>query len=168
MRHYLRSMQIALLVGLAVFAAPAAAQKKPPDAAALTAAQDLLAAIGAEKQLETMIPLMLQSMRGLVLKTKPNAQKEVDESLAALASKFQSRRRELLDQLAPLYAERISQEDMKAMAAFFRTPAGQRFIALQPELMREGAVLGQRWGQQIGQEVETELRQELKKRGVDL
>jgi uncharacterized protein len=165
----IRAVLYASLALVAVmFASPTFAQKKPTDPANLATARALLATMGVDKQLETMIPLMMQSMRGVVLQQRPSAQKELDAALAALSEKFSARRQELVDQMADLYAERLPADDMKAMIAFFGSAAGKRFVSMQPELMREGAVIGQKWGAKIGQEVEVELRQELKKRGIDL
>ena len=136
--------------------------------ASLAAAKELLAALGSDKQLEAMIPMMMQNMRQLVLQQRPGAQKELDEALKALEGKFTARRSELIDEVAKTYAAMVPVEDMKAMTAFFVSPAGKRFVTLQPELMRQSMAVGQRWGEKLGREVEIELRQELKKRGIDL
>jgi hypothetical protein len=39
---------------------------------------------------------------------------------------------------------------------------------VQPGIMRQSMVLGQRWGQQIGIEFDAEAKRELKKRGIEL
>ena len=163
-----RVISACALVVLLVSGASTVAQQKPADPASVAMAKELLATMGVDKQLETMLPLMLQNMRGLIVQQKPSAQKEIDAALAAMAGKFSARRQELVDLMAVLYAERIPPDDLKAMTAFFATPAGKRFVAVQPDLMREGNAIGQQWGMKIGQEVDLELRQELKKRGVDL
>ena len=41
-----------------------------------------------------------------------------------------------------------------------------KFIAVQPDIMRQSMTLGQRWGMQLGREIEQEAREELKKRGI--
>jgi uncharacterized protein len=83
-----------------------------------------------------------------------------------LETKFSARRSELIDEVAITYAAMVPIDDMKAMTAFFASPAGKRFVAMQPELMRQSMAVGQRWGEKLGREVEVELAQELKKRGV--
>jgi hypothetical protein len=42
-----------------------------------------------------------------------------------------------------------------------------KFVAVQPEIMRQSVMAGQRWGARLGREIE-EARKELKKRGVAL
>lgn len=143
-----------------------AQQAAAPTPAALAAAKELLSALGSDKQLEAMIPMLMQNMRQLVLQQKPGQQKELDEAFKVLETKFSARRMELIDEVAVTYAALVPLDDMKAMTAFFLSPAGKRFVAMQPQLMRESMAVGQRWGEKLGREVEVDLQQELKKRGV--
>ena len=55
-----------------------------------------------------------------------------------------------------------------AIVGFYKSPAGAKFIAVQPVVMRQAIGIGQRWGQEIGREIEAEARRELKRRGIDL
>jgi hypothetical protein len=57
---------------------------------------------------------------------------------------------------------------MRAVAEFYRSPVGSKLIDVQPDIMQESILAGQRWGARIGQEIEEEARRELKRRGVDL
>ncbi len=166
--HYVVGFACAVVVLIAPIAPrmALAQQAATPNPAALAAAKDLLSALGSDKQLEAMIPMMMQNMRQLILQQKPGAQKELDEAFKVLETKFSARRSELIDEVAITYAALVPIEDMKAMTAFFASAAGKRFVAMQPELMRQSMVVGQRWGEKLGREVEAELQQELKKRGV--
>ncbi len=163
---------IALGLGIAIFWAPSnfspavAQQTAISNAASLAAAKELLSALGSDKQLEAMVPMMMQNMRQLIIQQKPGAQKELDEAFKVLEAKFSARRSELIDEVAVTYAAMVPIDDMKAMTAFFASPAGKRFVSMQPELMRQSMVVGQRWGEKLGREVEADLQLELKKRGV--
>jgi len=48
------------------------------------------------------------------------------------------------DPMAELYADSFTAEEMRAIAAFYRTPAGAKSLKLAPKLMQEGAALGER------------------------
>ena len=45
-------------------------------------------------------------------------------------------------QLAEIYADNFSAEELQAYIAFYQTPAGQKMVAKMPELMKIGAQLG--------------------------
>jgi uncharacterized protein len=166
-----RSRVLLALVLTVVMSASARleAQTPGPDAASLTAAEELLAALGSDKQLETVIPLIMRQTRQVMVQGRtPDVVKSIDEIMPVLVQRFNERRKELIQEVAKIYAKRVTVADMKAMTAFFSSEAGKRFVALQPELTRESMVVGQKWGEALGRQVDAEMRQELKKRGIDL
>jgi len=71
----------------------------------------------------------------------PNREKIADaygEKLAALLSS-----QEFLDRLAALYAKYLSDDDIKALTAFFETPAGQHYNEFSGQVETEAAEIGQ-------------------------
>lgn len=50
----------------------------------------------------------------------------------------------LKDEYADLYAGAFTEEELREMAAFYRTPAGQKLARATPQLSRLGAELGER------------------------
>jgi hypothetical protein len=59
-------------------------------------------------------------------------------------------------------------EELNGIVAFYKSPVGAKFAAVQPGIMRQSMALGQRWGQQIGIDLDAEAKRELKKRGIEL
>ena len=99
---------------------------------------------------------------------RPQHRGEIESVMQGLMTKFSDRKQELIDQIAVLYTEKLAIEDITGLIAFYKTPVGQKFVGIQPELAQQSMILGQRWGQKLGAEVDVELRKELKKRGIDL
>ena len=154
-----------------LMALPAIAQQKAPtaaDSAGVTAAKDLLIAMGSMKQFEVAINTMSKGMAQAFKQQAPAKGKEIDDVMALMATKFNSRKEEVLGMVAPLYAEKFTVQELTEIGAFYKTPIGQKMIATQPEILQRSMQLGMAWGQTIGQEVEKEAREELKKRGVEL
>lgn len=69
----------------------------------------------------------------------------------------------LREDLARLYMESFSEEDLRAMAAFYATPAGRKSLQQMPELARQAAQLGQ---QRFDAHL-TELSQLMKNKELD-
>lgn len=147
---------------------PLAGQAQAPDAARLAAARELMEVAGVAKTFEQVMPSLAAHLSESFVAMAPDKAKEIREVFSRSMVKFVDRKSELIDQIAGLYAERLSAEDLAAAVAFYRSPAGARFVAAQPVVMRESMLLGQRWGERIGAEIEEEIRKELKKRGIDL
>jgi uncharacterized protein len=166
----LRLAALALAICLCgLIARPALAQQPaPPTADALKVAEVLLQTMGMEKQFEAVVPMMMGQMRQVIVQANPAAVKDIDQVMQAMTAKFSSRKSEVIPLAAQVYARRLSIDDMKAMTAFFKTPAGLRFVETMPQLTQESMMIGQQWGMKLGQEVERELREELSKRGLKL
>jgi uncharacterized protein len=159
---------VTVLVAIGLTDPSAAQHPAPPTPAALATAEELLRALGTEKQFEAVLPMMMGQMRQVIVQANPSASKDIDEVLGALSTKFSARKSDIIPLSAQVYARRLSVDDMKAMTAFFKTPAGARFVETMPQLTQESMMVGQQWGRKLGEEVERDLRQELSKRGLKL
>lgn len=157
-----------LAVVVAMLAAPVSLRAQAPDPARLAAARELMEVAGVAKQFEEVMPVLAQRLGEAFVAVAPDKATEIREVFGQVAVKFVYRKGELIEQIAVLYAEKLSAEDMGAVVAFYKSPAGAKFIAIQPEMSRQAMTLGHRWGSAIGREIEAEARRELKKRGIEL
>jgi uncharacterized protein len=160
----------ALLAALTLIVPPAAAQQPSPaqDPARIAAAKELFIASGQVTQFDTVINTMTIGLAGVFKKQHPSHAQEIDNVMKAMAEKFIARKSEVIDQVAPLYAERFTAEELRDIAGFYKTPVGRKLVAEQPEIMQQSMTIGMQWGRRIGQEVDKEFRRELKSRGVPI
>ena len=156
----------AALLALAVCPPPARAQA--PDAQRLAAAKELMQVAGVANQFDQVMPMLTQQLAQGFVAIAPDKAGEIRQVFSQLAVKFVDRKGELIDQIAGVYAEKLTLEDLNGIIGFYKSPVGAKFIAVQPDIMRQSIVLGQRWGTQLGREIEQEAREELKKRGIPL
>lgn len=66
---------------------------------------------------------------------------------------------ELVDMLLPVYQKHISLPDLKAVIAFYKSPAGKRFSEKTPLIMQESMQIGQQWGMKLGERFNQELKE---------
>jgi hypothetical protein len=160
----------ARILALAVLAltCPVIAHAQAPDPGRLAAAKEMMEASRVDHQFAQVIPLLLDRLKESFSRVAPERREIIENVFEQMQSKFVSRRSELLDQIAVLYAQRLEAAEMRAVAEFYRSAVGSKLIDVQPEIMQESILAGQRWGARIGQEIEEEARRELKRRGVDL
>jgi hypothetical protein len=57
-----------------------------------------------------------------------------------------------------LYAEMFTEEELRALTAFFNTPIGKKYVEKSPELARKSMEIGQRKGMELGNKIEEELK----------
>jgi uncharacterized protein len=60
----------------------------------------------------------------------------------------------LVSMIVPIYDKHFTEEDIKAMIAFYESPVGKKMIEKLPLIMQESMVAGQQWAEEIGQKVQ--------------
>jgi len=164
--HY-RAVLLAAAM-LVVSLAPLQVRAQTPDAGRLAAAKEMMQVAGVARQFEEVMPLLLEQLARGFVAVAPDKAWEIRDVLSQLGARFTDRKGQLIDQVAALYAEQLSLEELTAIVGFYRSPAGAKLMSVQPQVMRQAILLGQRWGAELGREIEEEARKELKKRGIDL
>jgi uncharacterized protein len=162
----------ALLLAAALLALPLSSPcvraQSTADQARLAAARQMMQVAGVARQFSQVMPVLMRQLAEGFVAVAPDKAKVIAEVFAQLGSKFDERKGELIDQVAALYAEQLTLEELNAVTEFYRSPAGAKMMSIQPQVMRQAMQLGQRWGAQLGREIEEEVRRELKKRGIEL
>ena len=165
----LRAIAVAaVLFALGLAATGQAVRAQATDPARLAAAKEMLQAARVERQFEQMMPLLLDRLRESFRAMAPDSRTAIDNVFEEMEKKFLSRRDELINDVAALYAQKLDTEELKAVTMFYKSGAGAKFIELQPQILQDAMAAGHRWGQKIAREMEEEARWELKKRGIEL
>jgi hypothetical protein len=142
--------------------------EKDVDPARFAAAKELLVVVGSAKQFDVVVPLITQQLENAFVNLKPDHAAEIKDVFRAIPEKFSQRKQELLDEVAAIYAGKLTADEINEIIKFYKTPIGAKFVQLQPELVQQSMQLGQAWGRKIGQEIDQEVRKQLKDRGVPI
>ncbi len=138
------------------------------DPARLAAAKELLEVTGSSKQFDVIMPMISRQLESAFIKLKPGQEAVIKEVFRIFPKKFSQRKQEAFDQVAVLYAQRFTTDELNEVSKFYRSPVGAKFVQAQPELFPQIMAIGQAWGRKIGQEIDEEARKELKQRGVPI
>jgi uncharacterized protein len=158
---------VTVVLFCATIGQPALAQQRASPEAVDTA-RALIEATGAAAQFDQALPLLIGPLTKAFIALAPGRAGEIRELMAEMVKRCSARKSELINEVAGIYAQKMSIEDMREIAKFYQSEVGRRMVAAQPEIMRQSILAGQTWGQRIGAEIDAEMRRELKKRGIDL
>lgn len=166
----------ALAGGLALAAAPAMAQQQLPPMPKVK--QSTPAAIGYAKEILTMKNVAVMyagAVPGIIEKTKTgllqqylNYQKDLDEVALVVAKQFAGSEKEIGDGMAQIYAAEFSEQELKDLVTFYKTPLGQKLLIAEPTAINGSLQYMQQWAQQFGVIVNGQFKTEMKKRGKDI
>jgi hypothetical protein len=147
-------------------AGPTAAQQ--PTASAVATAKELLAAKGATAMFDPLIPGIIESTKNTILPSNPALYKDLTEVAAKIRNDLAPRRNEVVDEIARLYAQRFTEQEMKEIIAFYKSPVGKKFVTDEPAIIDQGLQRAEAWSRRMSDEVMNRFRQEMKRKGHDL
>jgi hypothetical protein len=174
-RHHLAGAAVGLAL---VFAAPALAQAPaatpaPAPTSAVTpahleAARDVVITSGISQSFESIYGEFRERVRQIVGTTRPEIQKDLNEVLDSLKPEADKKRDEITTVAAEIFARKMTEADLKEVAAFFKSPVGQRYNAFRPQAIDEIFTALQPWSLQTSNFLFDRFSQEMRKRGHQL
>ena len=129
------------------------------------AARQVVVSSGMSRSFEPMVPQLEEQIPLVVTRTRPDLSKDLTAVLVQLQPEFNQKSGEMLDIAARIYARSMSEEDLKATAAFFDSPAGKQYVAAQPKMLDELVVSMQAWTQEVSGFMMKRVQQEMEKKG---
>jgi hypothetical protein len=146
----------------------ARAQQSPqptPSPAAIALAEQLLELKGGQTAFDPAIDGVIIHHRGVLLQINPNLTKDVDAAVQLVRADAAARRKELHHELALGYASVFTEQDLKDMIAFYKTPLGKKIVENEPKAGEESTKRAQVWIDKYAEQVISKMRAEMKKRG---
>jgi hypothetical protein len=158
----------AVLLALACLALPLPAAAQQPSPASIALAQEIITIKGSGNIFDGLVPSIVEQAKSIFLQTNPMLSKDLNDVAATLRTDFAGRHAEVRNDLAKFYASRFTEQELKDILAFYKTPAGKKVIEEEPRIFEEGVANMRNWANKFSQEVIDKLRVEMKKKGHDL
>jgi hypothetical protein len=134
----------------------------------LAAAQRAASSAPLSKDLDTVLPLLVQRVQTRLISLRPDLHTEIAATVQGVALELVARRADLDSTIATAWARIFTEEELDEIAAFYNSPVGKKFVEVGPEL---GAITIQavdNWSSRVGSELLDKSREELKKQGHEL
>ncbi len=91
--------------------------------------------------------------------------KDLNEIAEQMRTDLAPRFSELSDEMAMLYATHFTEQELKAILAFYQSPVGKKLLVEQPTVVDASMRFAQDWANKLSDQVIAKMREELKKRG---
>jgi hypothetical protein len=162
--------RIAFMVALACacLGSFAAHAQQQPSAAAVALARDVISIKGAGAMMDPLVRGVIESVKNSFVPTNPNLTRELNDVAATLHKELDGKSSEAVDQLARAYAARFSEQELKDLLVFYKTPLGQKFTKEEPLAIEDGLKRAQQWAETFADTVMTRMRSEMQKKGHQL
>jgi hypothetical protein len=159
-----------LALGLALTAMPAGAQQpaKPASPAAIAAAKEILAMKNASAMYASAVPNIVERTKETLLQANLNYQKDFNEVAVIVAQKLAGREKEIGEGMAKVYAGEFTEQELKDLVTFYKSPLGQKLLASEPKAIQLSMNYMNQWAEGFAEVVNAQFRAEMRKRGKEI
>jgi len=152
-------------VAFALAIASPAAHAQQPSAAAMSTAKEIVAVTGATSLFNPLIAGVVEQAKLVFLQQNPSLAKDLNEIATKLRSDLAPRFDELVNEVARNYATFFTEQELKDVLAFYKSPAGKKLVSEQPKVVDASLKFAQTWANSLSDQVIAKMREELKKKG---
>lgn len=151
-------------VALFMLASPVFAQQAQPSESHLAMAREVAVSSGMTRSFDALAAPLLTQLQQMNV-TRPEIKKDLDEVVEQIRPEVEQRKEEMIDNAARAFASYMSEAELKEVAAFYKSPAGVKYVQTQPsvldDIVRDLAI----WTQKTSEFIMTRAREEMGKRG---
>jgi hypothetical protein len=126
------------LLACVLAAAPVLAQQEEPSPARMTAAREMMAASKVRETFDATLARMLSAQ----VQANPEMQ-QYEQVMRDFFAKYM-KWDDMEPEFARVYAQTYTEQELRDLATFYRTPLGQRLVATTPDLAVRSAGISER------------------------
>jgi len=160
-------IRMVLLSVVLAFGAPAFAQKKISESH-LAAAKELVYQTQMAKSFDVFVPQLGLRLLQNITRTRPELKKDLDVVLDKVVPELEKEKLTLINRTARFFAEVMTEDEIKKVIAFHKTPAGKKYLDQQPKVLDRMVLVMDGWNRDLSQRMLTRVREEMKKKGHDI
>ena len=114
------------------------------------------------------VPNLVEQTKNALLQQNLNYQKDLNEVAVIVAKNLAGREKEIGDGMAQIYANEFSEQELKDLVTFYKSPLGQKLLATEPRAIQFSMSYMNQWAQEFAEAVNGEFRTEMKKRSKQI
>jgi uncharacterized protein len=149
-------------------AAPAMSGLKPATPACMASAREILQMKNVSGMYAYAIPNLVHQTKEQLLQSNLNYQKDLNEVEVIVAQKLAGREKEIGEGMAQIYCNAFSDQELKDLVTFYKSPLGQKLISAEPRAIQASMAYMSSWGQNFAETINGEFRAEMRKRGKEI
>jgi len=153
---------LVMLAGSALAQAPAT--KSPSH---LAVARDVVVSSGMVRSFEVITEPMLAALQQMNV-TRPEIKKDLDQVVEGLKPEMELQKQQMVNAAAAVYANIMSEAELKDLAAFFKSPVGKKYVETQPQVLDDIVKEMAAWSKTVSEYIMIRARAEMAKRGHQL
>jgi uncharacterized protein len=159
--------RLLLVVGtLMLWVSASSAQTPSPDA--MAAARSLVVTMKQADQYRALLPEILLTLKPQLTQDRPEIERDYEAMTPVIVDAFAPYVQQMVDQLATVYANSFSVDELKQIEAFYKQPVGQKLLAKDAALEQAATQIGEDGSRKAAEDLRSRLTQALRQKGHKL
>jgi hypothetical protein len=163
-RLSVRAALIAVAFVAGAAAQPAAADEIKPSQ--LAAALDTIQAANVSQGFDGILPRLAAQVEDSLIRARPDLHTQITQTVEATALKLADRKGDLNNDIARVWAKIYTEDELKTIATFYKSSAGQKLLAQGPQITKDTLAAANQWADRVGSELLDKSREALKAQGI--
>jgi len=164
MQPSVRAAAVVAVLFTGAFALPAAADEVTPSQ--LAAALDAINAGGIPQNFDGILPNLAVRVEDGLIRARPDLHTKITQTVEATALKLADRKGDLNNDVARVWAKVYTEDELKQIAAFYKSSAGQKYLKQGPQITKDTLTAASQWADRVGAELLDKSREALKAQGI--
>ena len=114
------------------------------------------------------VPNIVQRTKDSILQNNLNYQKDLNEVSVVVAKQMAGKEKEIGEQMAKIYATDFTEQELKELVTFYKSPLGQKLLSQEPKSIQNSMSFMNQWAQTFSEEANGAFRAEMRKRGKEI
>jgi len=153
------------IIGTLVLLATGAARAQNPSPDALEAARNLVTTLRLSDQYRALLPGILLGLKPSLTQDRPEIERDFDSLVPTVIDTYAKYNNVMVDNAAALYAKTFSVEELRAIEAFYRSPAGQKYRENSRALADQSRQIGEESSRKASDDLKARMTQLLREKG---
>lgn len=132
----------------------------------IAAAKRAMNASRSTDRLDTILPQMAASAKAELIRDRPDREQELTAVVDNAALALASRRGDLENEVAQVFAKVFTEEELVVIADFYESEAGKKFLKESPIVIREMTQASRVWSNGLRRDLSDEIRKGLEAAGL--
>jgi uncharacterized protein len=114
---------------------------------------------------QAAVPNIVEQTKEALVQSNLNYQKDLGEVAVIVAKSLNGRETEIGDGMAKIYANEFTEQELKDLVTFYKSPLGQKLLTTEPAAIQLSMSYMKQWAQNFSEIVNSQFRAEMRKRG---
>jgi uncharacterized protein len=110
------------------------------------------------------VPNIVEQTKNALIQNNLNYQKDLTEVAVIVAKSLAGREKEIGEGMAQVYANEFSEQELKDLVTFYKSPLGQKLLSTEPRAIQFSMSYMNQWAMVFAGTVNESFREEMKKR----